>query len=43
MQVPQELVDSLHKQHYAAVVDLFQRHKGSFPGYEHVTLAVEHG
>ena len=43
VQVPQEMVDMLHEQHYAAVVDLFERHKGSFPGYENVTLAVEHG
>lgn len=43
VQVPQEVVDALHKQHYAAVVDLFDRHKGTFPGYEDVTLAVEHG
>lgn len=29
-----EAVDALHSQFYAAVAELWERHRGGFPGYE---------
>ena len=34
-------VDGLHRQFYAQMAQLFEKHKQDFPGYRDVTLVLE--
>ena len=34
-------VDALHRQFYAQMAQLFEKHKQDFPGYADVTLVLE--